>query len=157
MFRFIDYGDTLDFRAARRTVTIRRMTRSAGRAGGSSDLTRARGAAAAARDADAGWASTSRIDKRLPMGGGLGGGSSDAATTLIALNRLWDLGLSRARLQALGLHWAPMCRSSSSAVTPFAEGIGEQLQAVDAAACVVSRSGAAGRAFPLPRCSPIPN
>jgi 4-diphosphocytidyl-2-C-methyl-D-erythritol kinase len=43
------------------------------------------------------------IEKRLPMGGGLGGGSSDAATTLLALNRLWKLNLPRLELQALAL------------------------------------------------------
>ena len=39
-----------------------------------------------------------RIDKQIPMGGGLGGGSSDAATTLLALNHLWELRMSRAEL-----------------------------------------------------------
>ncbi|MDX5151717.1 MAG: hypothetical protein R3188_04500, partial [Acidiferrobacterales bacterium] len=43
------------------------------------------------------------INKRLPAGGGLGGGSSDAATTLIALNELWGLGLSREQLAEIGL------------------------------------------------------
>src|SRR5512146_3203285 len=46
---------------------------------------------------------TIALDKRIPMGGGLGGGSSDAATTLLALNALWELGLPRDRLSALGL------------------------------------------------------
>jgi len=43
------------------------------------------------------------IDKRIPMGGGLGGGSSDAASVLLGLNRLWSLGLSRAELAAIGV------------------------------------------------------
>ena len=49
------------------------------------------------------------LEKRIPMGGGLGGGSSDAATTLLALNRLWDVGWKRDRLLKLGLNWARMC------------------------------------------------
>ncbi|MGB0955631.1 MAG: 4-(cytidine 5'-diphospho)-2-C-methyl-D-erythritol kinase, partial [Panacagrimonas sp.] len=44
-----------------------------------------------------------RIEKRLPLGSGLGGGSSNAATTLVALNRLWNLGFTRDELAALGL------------------------------------------------------
>ena len=43
------------------------------------------------------------VEKNLPMGGGLGGGSSDAATTLVVLNRLWNLGLSVEELMAIGL------------------------------------------------------
>src|SRR5664279_3430725 len=43
------------------------------------------------------------VEKNLPMGGGLGGGSSDAATTLVVLNKLWDLKLSPEKLMALGL------------------------------------------------------
>jgi len=43
------------------------------------------------------------LEKRLPIGGGLGGGSSDAATMLLVLNRLWDLKFTRAELMTLGL------------------------------------------------------
>lgn len=49
------------------------------------------------------------IDKILPMGGGIGGGSSNAATTLVALNHLWELNLSAEELAEIGLNLAPMC------------------------------------------------
>lgn len=67
------------------------------------------------------------IDKRLPMGGGLGGGSSDAATTLIALNHLWELGLSRAELMALGLQLGADVPFFLLGQNAFAEGVGEVL------------------------------
>jgi 4-diphosphocytidyl-2-C-methyl-D-erythritol kinase len=70
------------------------------------------------------------VDKRLPMGGGLGGGSSDAASTLIALNRLWKLGLARERLQALGLRLGADVPVFVYGRTAFAEGIGERFQPV---------------------------
>jgi len=71
-----------------------------------------------------------RINKRIPMGGGLGGGSSDAATALIALNELWDLHLEREALSALGLQLGadvPFFLYGSNA---FVEGIGERLHRV---------------------------
>lgn len=71
------------------------------------------------------------LDKRLPMGGGLGGGSSDAATVLLALNRLWGLGLSRAELQALGLRLGADVPVFVFGRNAFAEGVGERLQAVE--------------------------
>ena len=67
------------------------------------------------------------------MGGGLGGGSSDAATVLLALNHLWQLGLSRERLQALGLTLGADVPVFIFGRTAFAEGVGEALQAVPAA------------------------
>ncbi len=54
------------------------------------------------------------IDKRLPIGAGLGGGSSDAATVLLGLNRLWGINLSRERLMRLALDLGATCLSSSS-------------------------------------------
>ena len=68
------------------------------------------------------------IDKRLPMGGGIGGGSSNAATTLLALNKLWNTQLGVAQLATLGATLGadvPVFVAGNSA---FAEGIGEQLQ-----------------------------
>lgn len=67
------------------------------------------------------------VDKRLPMGGGLGGGSSDAATTLAALNRLWGLGLDSQRLQALGLSLGADVPVFVNGLAAWAEGVGEVL------------------------------
>ncbi len=69
------------------------------------------------------------VEKRIPMGGGLGGGSSDAATTLIALNRLWSLGLSRGHLMRLGLRLGADVPVFVFGENAFAEGVGEKLQA----------------------------
>lgn len=70
------------------------------------------------------------LDKHLPMGGGLGGGSSDAATTLIALNRLWRTGLSRQRLAVLGLRLGADVPFFIFGKDAFVEGIGENLTSI---------------------------
>jgi 4-diphosphocytidyl-2-C-methyl-D-erythritol kinase len=67
------------------------------------------------------------IEKCLPMGGGIGGGSSNAATTLIALNHLWGTGLSRAELMRLGLQLGADVPFFLFGGNAFVEGIGEQL------------------------------
>ena len=72
-----------------------------------------------------------RVDKRLPMGGGLGGGSSDAATTLIALNRLWRTGVRREELTALGLRLGADVPFFIFGHDAFAEGVGDELQPLD--------------------------
>jgi 4-diphosphocytidyl-2-C-methyl-D-erythritol kinase len=88
--------------------------------------------------------------KRLPMGGGIGGGSSNAATTLVALNHLWRCGLTRGELSALGLQLGADVPVFIGAQTAWAEGIGEQLQAIELAQvwylvlhppCAVSTAG----------------
>ncbi len=68
------------------------------------------------------------LDKRIPMGGGLGGGSSDAATALIALNHLWRLGLGRAELQRLALQLGADVPVFVFGENAFAEGVGEELR-----------------------------
>jgi len=68
--------------------------------------------------------------KRLPMGGGLGGGSSDAATVLLALNRLWEVNWPRERLQALGLKLGADVPFFIFGQNAFVEGVGERMQAV---------------------------
>ena len=75
------------------------------------------------------------VDKVLPMGGGLGGGSSDAATTLMALNQLWDAGLTRDELMTLGLPLGADIPFFIFGRTAFAEGVGEALQPVAAPDC----------------------
>lgn len=70
------------------------------------------------------------IEKNLPMGGGLGGGSSDAATTLVVLNKLWNLGLSTEELMALGLQLGADVPVFVFGQTAWGEGVGEQLQAI---------------------------
>ena len=67
------------------------------------------------------------IDKQLPWGAGLGGGSSDAATTLLALNRLWGLNWPRARLLALGATLGADLPFFIGGRNAFVEGIGERL------------------------------
>ena len=71
------------------------------------------------------------VDKRLPMGAGLGGGSSDAATTLLALNQLWGLGFSNDKLRALGLTLGADVPFFLYGRNAFAEGVGEQLLPVE--------------------------
>lgn len=67
------------------------------------------------------------IDKRLPMGGGLGGGSSDAATTLVALNQIWQCGLNLDELAELGLALGADVPVFVHGQSAWAEGVGEQL------------------------------
>ena len=71
------------------------------------------------------------IDKRIPMGGGLGGGSSDAATMLLALNQLWQLNLSRVELMQIGLKLGADVPIFIFGQNAWAEGVGEILSPID--------------------------
>jgi 4-diphosphocytidyl-2-C-methyl-D-erythritol kinase len=71
-----------------------------------------------------------RVTKKIPAGSGMGGGSSDAATTLIALNRVWNLGLARAELSRVALDLGADVPFFLHGRNAFAEGVGEQMQAV---------------------------
>lgn len=68
------------------------------------------------------------LHKKIPMGAGLGGGSSDAATTLVALNHMWRLGLTQAQLMEIGLGLGADVPVFVFGQAAFAEGIGEKLQ-----------------------------
>ncbi len=72
-----------------------------------------------------------RVTKRVPMGGGLGGGSSDAATTLLALNHLWQTGLTPERLAELGLALGSDVPVFVHGTSAWAEGRGEKLEPVE--------------------------
>ena len=100
LFQFLDFGDELGFRA-REDGAIRLHTAIPGVPHDANLIVRA--ARLLQRESATPLGADIWLDKRLPMGGGIGGGSSDAATTLMVLNRLWGTGLSRAELQALGL------------------------------------------------------
>lgn len=73
------------------------------------------------------------LDKQLPVGGGLGGGSSDAATTLLALNRIWGCGLDRSRLMQLGLRLGADVPFFLFGRNALGGGVGERLQELDLA------------------------
>ena len=128
LFQLIDLTDTVSIRV----TGDGRIERPSGPAGvdPDSDLTvRAAKALQAATGCKAG--ASLRITKRIPMGGGLGGGSSDAATVLLALNHLWRCGLSVEELARIGLPLGadvPVFIRGSSA---WAEGVGERLEPVE--------------------------
>ena len=71
------------------------------------------------------------LEKRIPLGGGLGGGSSDAATTLMALDRLWDTGLSEARLMEIAATLGADVPFFIFGRSAWVEGVGERLRAVE--------------------------
>jgi 4-diphosphocytidyl-2-C-methyl-D-erythritol kinase len=74
---------------------------------------------------------TIELRKRLPMGGGLGGGSSDAATTLVALNHLWGCGLEQERLCSIGLQLGADVPIFIHGQAAWAEGVGEDFTPIE--------------------------
>jgi 4-diphosphocytidyl-2-C-methyl-D-erythritol kinase len=74
------------------------------------------------------------LDKRIPLGGGLGGGSSDAATTLVALNQIWHTGLPTDRLARLGITLGADVPIFIHGHAAWAEGVGEELTDIEPAA-----------------------
>jgi 4-diphosphocytidyl-2-C-methyl-D-erythritol kinase len=128
LFRLVDHGDSLRF-SPRADGEIRLATPLPGVAP-ESDLT-VRAARLLQAETGCRQGVEIAVDKRLPMGGGLGGGSSDAATVLLALNHLWQLGVPRARLQQLGLTLGADVPVFVGGRNAFAEGVGEALQPLD--------------------------
>ncbi len=126
-FRLIDHGDTIHL-AVTENPDVVLETPLAG-VPPESDLT-VRAARLLQASAGCTQGCRLRVDKRLPMGGGLGGGSSDAATVLMALNYLWRTGLTRAQLQDLGLRLGADVPFFIFGRDAFAEGVGERFQAM---------------------------
>ncbi|MBL5828014.1 4-(cytidine 5'-diphospho)-2-C-methyl-D-erythritol kinase [Serratia sp. T13T92] len=131
LFQFLDYGDTLTI-VPRQDDQIQLLTPVEGVPDEQNLIVRAarllqqhctaHAIATLPRGADI------SIDKRLPMGGGLGGGSSNAATVLVALNELWQCGLSDDQLAEMGLTLGADVPVFVRGHAAFAEGIGELLQ-----------------------------
>lgn len=137
VFQLIDRSDLLHF-STRDDNDIWRTTEVAGVPEESDLIVRAAlllQQAARARGKEGSLGADIAIDKRLPMGGGLGGGSSDAATTLIALNHLWQTGFTRVQLMTLGLQLGADVPFFLFGQNAFAEGVGEALQPVATPVC----------------------
>lgn len=128
VFRFLDRADTLCF-APRADGDIVLATPIPG-VPPESDLT-VRAARLLQQESGCREGAEIRLDKRLPMGGGLGGGSSDAATVLLALNHLWELHLPRRRLQQIGLALGADVPVFVGGQNAFAEGVGEELRPLE--------------------------
>ena len=124
VFQFLDHGDELGFRR-RDDGEIRLHSEIAGVPHDANLIVRAARRLQQASGTPLGadlW-----LDKRLPMGGGIGGGSSDAATTLLGLNHLWGLGFDLERLAALGLELGADVPVFVRGRAAFAGGVGERL------------------------------
>ncbi|UCV28058.1 4-(cytidine 5'-diphospho)-2-C-methyl-D-erythritol kinase [Ferribacterium limneticum] len=128
VFRFIDRADTLRFEP-RSDGQIVLATPIPG-VPPDTDLT-VRAARLLQQAAACRQGATIHLDKQLPMGGGLGGGSSDAATVLLALNHLWQTGLSRSALEKLGLSLGADVPVFIHGRNTFAEGVGEAFTDVE--------------------------
>ncbi|WP_350283577.1 4-(cytidine 5'-diphospho)-2-C-methyl-D-erythritol kinase [Nitrosomonas sp.] len=129
VFRFIDYSDRLRFEVTH-DGDIRHMNLIPGLTE-TDDLCVRAAKLLRQRSGRESLGVKIRLEKNIPLGGGLGGGSSDAATTLIALNRLWGIDWERERLMALGLELGADVPVFIYGRNAFAEGVGEELHTVD--------------------------
>ena len=129
VFRLIDHSDTVHLQLRADGRVVREVDLPG--VPEHEDLT-VRAARLLQAHAPAGVGVSIRLEKVLPLGGGLGGGSSDAATVLLALNRLWQVNLPRVTLQKLALQLGADVPVFVFGQTAFAEGIGEILHPISA-------------------------
>jgi len=128
VFQFIDLSDWLEFELAEdgRIQSLQSTTPIAA----DDDIVLAAATRLQARFGVSGGVSI-RVEKHIPIGGGLGGGSSDAATCLLALNRLWKLDLTLSQLAEIGLELGADVPVFVQGRAAWAGGVGEVLQAID--------------------------
>ncbi len=130
VFQLLDYGDTMNF-ALRDDKQIVLSKAIAGIENEDNLIIKAAKALQTSTGSHQASGVTIQIDKQLPMGGGLGGGSSNAATTLVALNHLWRTNLNCKELCDIGITLGADVPVFIQGHSAWAEGIGEQLQAID--------------------------
>jgi len=123
----IDRGDRVILNARADAAVVR--TRGADEVAAADDLA-VRAARLVQRSCGVDYGVEIDVEKRIPVGGGLGGGSSDAASVLLGLNRMWDLRLSRPHLMAMALELGADVPFFIYGAPAFARGIGETLEAV---------------------------
>lgn len=130
VFQFIDLVDDIDFQVTA-DGAIRRLSAMHGVA--EEDDLVIRAARLLQEHSGSAHGVDIKVNKRIPEGGGLGGGSSDAATTLVALNELWQTGLEPSQLMELGLLLGADVPVFVYGHAAWAEGVGEQLTPVEPA------------------------
>lgn len=128
VFQFLDWGDDLYF-TPRGDGEVRR-TAGPEEIPAQTDLV-VRAAETLRRASGCNLGADIRVEKRIPVGGGLGGGSSDAATTLVALNRLWNTGFTIDELASLGMNLGADVPVFVRGQSAWAEGVGEKLRPVE--------------------------
>ncbi|MFA0543656.1 4-(cytidine 5'-diphospho)-2-C-methyl-D-erythritol kinase, partial [Vibrio sp. 10N.222.52.B7] len=126
LFQFVDFGDELTVTANKKTSAITITPAIPGVATEDNLIWKA--ATALQRYTSTSFGADIELKKVLPMGGGIGGGSSNAATVLVALNYLWQLNLSDDQLAKIGLKLGADVPVFVRGYAAFAEGVGEQLQ-----------------------------
>ncbi|MDG2526389.1 4-(cytidine 5'-diphospho)-2-C-methyl-D-erythritol kinase [Stenotrophomonas sp. HITSZ_GD] len=129
VFRILDWGDTVHLRPGP-AGTIRRIGPSAPGVAEADDLV-VRAAELLRLSANCSLSADIRVEKRIPAGGGFGGGSSDAATVLVGLNALWGLRWPVERLAALGQRLGADVPVFIHGHNAWAEGVGERLTPID--------------------------
>lgn len=131
LFQILDYGDTLSFSLLDSAIEMEPSVPGVAH----EDNLVIKAASLLKQHTGYEGGASIQLDKRLPMGGGLGGGSSDAATTLLGLNHLWRLNLELDELAELGLQLGADVPVFIRGHSALAEGVGEQLTPIEIPPC----------------------